>query len=146
MQIKHKAECYCAFCCWTILHKPPSTFRAHFKCRLTPRSALSLLTNWIPDCNTRYMRDRIRRSRSSAKSDRTSKPICRKAHTHSSDPAANYQRNQSTFLIPFDLNPSSRIIQRVQIGFLWRERPPLLQPALKRLPFLPSFSSHLIPI
>ena len=69
---------------------------------LLARSVRSLLTNWIPDCNTRYMRDRIRRSRSSAKSDRTSKPICRKAHTHSSDPAANYQRNQSTFLIPFE--------------------------------------------
>ena len=54
---------------------------------LPARSVRSLLTNWIPDCNTRYMRDRIRRSRSSAKSDRTSKPICRKAHTHSSDPA-----------------------------------------------------------
>ena len=134
MQIKHKAECYCAFCCWTILHKPPSTFRAHFKCRLTPRSALSLLTNWIPDCNTRYMRDRIRRSKSSAKSDRTSKPIWRKAHTHPSDPAANYQRNQSTFLI--HLNPSSCPELYSGSKLVSTARMAILQPALKRLPLL----------
>ena len=91
-------------------------------------SAQRLLTNWIPDCNRGYMRDRIRRSRSSAKSDRTSKPISRKAHTHSSDPAANYQRNQSAFLIPFESSLS--IYTAGPNWFLWREWP-LITPCPK---------------